>query len=715
MKLSELTGQSPAAKPMKLSQITGAKAEKPKSQYHKLVAGLPEDVATRIIEENTASGRGAETRTKSAIKKAADMERLRIENPYQAEMIEEMHPGKRFAVGAGEGLTNIGRGLGLVGPKDATQEKMDDALRGQSTAAQLGKVTAQALPLVAASGPVGNIASQGLRVAVGAGVGAAEGNIISRGEGGSTGEIVAGTLLGAGLGGAGEALVPVANSIGQAMARKLGLKPDEVAKVKVDAQGKPSPEYEAVLQQSGKSPEEIGEVIQKHSTEHDLNAAREKSFRDLGLEFTEAERTRDRDLWVEQSTQQRKSGKVSELVDRRESQLNQITDTKIEETGGVAPRASNSVYDSVVSKATALDSEINNLYTVARESAPTAKSIRFESAIDSLKENAPSNEMSGGVVSALKKKMKAMGVMNKWKPSGRVDLEQAEELRKYANRLSQSANGEGRYIIRQFKEQLDDDVFRGVDEATGQDLFVQARKAKASFESDLNTNKLNKFDKNEVSLVRDILDNKVSQDVLAETIVKRSGKYRAKHLGELKEYLQKGTPEQIEAGSKAWDDIRASALTQIKEKAFMGLENREGSKRLAPSGLKRGMAAIGKDKLEVLFSPKERKFLDDLMAVAINKTQPEGSYAPSQPAIAALGNKITRALPFVGDMLGSISSEVKSRAAEKKLLKLVDDAELIAKENKRLQVNRLRKSNLGATIQSSPLLALPSIASGDEE
>ncbi len=714
MKLSELTGEAPATKSMKLSQVTGTKAEKPKSQYHRLVAGLPDDVAARIIEENTVSGRGAETRTKSAIKKAADMERLRLENPYQAEIIEEMNPAQRFAVGAGEGLTNLGRGVGLVGPKDATQEKMDNTLRGQSTAAQVGKITAQALPMVAAGGPVGNIASQGLRVAAGSGIGAAEGNIIARGEGGNSGEIVAGTLFGGALGGAGEALVPLANNIGQSIARKLGMKPDDIAKVKVDAQGKPSAEYEAVLQQSGKTPEEVSEVLQKHSTEHDLNAAREKSFRDLGLEFTEAERTRDRDLWVEQSAQQRKSGKVSALVDKRESQLNQITDAKIDETGGVAPRASNSTYDAIIGKSTQLDNEINELYKVARESAPTERSIRFESTIDSLKENAPSNEMSGGVVNALRKKMQAMGVMKKWKPSGRVNIEQAEELRKYANRLSQSANGEGRYIIRQFKQQLDDDVFKGVDDVTGQDLFTQARGAKARFETDLSTNKLNKFDKNEVSLVRDILDNKINQDVLAETIVKRSGKYRSKHLSELKDYLQKGTPEQIEAGTKAWDDIRASALTQIKEKAFMGLENREGSKRLAPSGLRRGMAAIGEDKLKVLFSPKERKFLDDLMAVAINKTQPEGSYAPSQPAIAKIGEKITRAIPFFGDMLSGISSEVKSRSAEKKLLNLVKDAEVIAKENKKLQINRLRKSNLGATIQSAPLLALPTIAAGDE-
>ncbi len=732
MKLSELTGQPPKAGKIKLSSLKAlsepAAAATPEpaapaqssalssSPYAKLVEGLPEETALKIIEENKATGRAADVRSRSAIEKAAKKAKLEIENPYLAETIDEMGVGERALVGMGEGFATIGRGLGLMDQKDETSKRADQALRDQSAAANVGKFAAMAAPAAIPGTAIARIGSTAGRAALSAGLGAAEGNVIARGEGGTGGEIAAATALGAGLGVAGEAILPVANKMVQVIAKRLGKTPDEIAKVGVKADGTPTPEYEAVLQESGVGADDLAKAAAGESTDHRLNALRQKAFDDLGLEYTEAERTRDMGLWVDQSSQVRDSGKVKDLVDRREAQLDKLTEQQIVATGGDAAAASPAVYDAIVNKSEALTNEITDLYRVARESAPDTKNIRFETAIESLKENAPSNDVTNGIVKALKQKMTSMGVMGKkWQPSGRIDLQQAEELRQYANRLSRTANGEGQFVIRQFKESLDDDVFKSVDSTNNLDLFKQARAAKAKYEGNLDTDKLNKFDKRKVSLVRDILDNKVSQDQLAETIVKRSGKYRAKDLNELKDYLTTGTAEQVEAGAKAWDNVRAATLTQIKDKAFTGPVTREGTQNLSRAAFDRAIASIGDEKMKVLFSPAERKFLKSLGAVATYKEAPAGAYSPSGPAINKAALQILERVPALGPFVNSVTGAIKSKAAERRLLNLVDDAKVIAKQNERLKLNKLRKSNIGVTIQAAPLAAIPAVASGDDE
>ncbi len=730
MKLSELTGQPPKAGKIKLSSLKAlsepSAAPEPaapaqssalsSSPYAKLVEGLPEETALKIIEENKVTGRAADVRSRSAIEKAAKKAKLEIENPYLAETIDEMGVGERFLVGAGEGFATIGRGLGLMDQKDETSKRADQALRDQSTAANVGKFAAMAAPAAVPGTAIARIGSTAGRAALSAGLGATEGNVIARGEGGTGSEIAAATALGAGLGVAGEAILPVANKMAQAIAKRLGKTPDEIAKVGVKADGTPTPEYEAVVQESGIGADDLAKAAAGESKDHRLNALRQKAFDDLGLEYTEAERTRDMSLWGQQSADTRETSKVKQLVDRREAQLDRMTEQKITETGGDAAAANPAVYDAIVNKSEALTNEISDLYRVARENAPDTKNIKFDRAIASLKENAPSNDVTNGTVKALKQKMQAMGVMGKkWQASGRIDLEQAETLRQYANQLTQGANPQAQHVIRQFKASLDDDVFKSVDSENNLNLFKQARAAKAKYETDLDTNKLNKFDKRKKSLVRDILENKISQDQLVEKIISRSGNYRPEDLTELKDYLTSGTAEQIEAGVKAWDDVRAAALTQIKDSAFTGPVTQEGTQNLSRGNLERAFKAIGDGKIKALFSPEERKFLKSLHAVATYKEAPAGAYNPSGPAIQNAIAKLINLVPHVGPWLVGLGSGVKSKAAERRLLNLVDDAKVIAKQNERLKLNKLRKSNIGVTIQAAPLAAIPAVASGDDE
>lgn len=420
------------------------------------------------------------------------------------------------------------------------------------------------------------------------------------------------------------------------------------------------------------------------------NAARQKAFDDLGLTPTEAQRTRDTDLFVEQQDAYRRGGRVRTALEAQEELLDRRATGEIEAIGGRPDAAATSPIEAITDKAIQLDEEISGLYKKARETIPADKNVKLSRAVQALKENAPSNELSGGVVKALRDKMVSMGVADKkFNAVGRIDVDSAEELRKYANRLYPSTNGEGRHIIGQFKERLDKDVFS----AAGGDLFGEARKAKASFERGLDPAKNNKFDSRRTSLVRDIRDNLVTEDEFVDKVLKRSSKYKASDLAELKNYLQSGTDGQIAQGMQAWNDIRASALQRIKEKSFSGPVTQTGTQSLSRAKLDGALKEIGPQKLNVLFSEAEREFLKKLEAVSVLKEPPPGTFTgsgPSGPAIRKVENLLSK-IPVFGEFTKDIVDGVKNKASERRVLTLVNDLEKINKENRKIEAGLFRR------------------------
>ena len=649
----------------------------------------------------------------------ANLERLRSANPTLAQQIEETGGLESFLVGAGEGFHSLARGVGIEDADEDAQFVMD-YLRQNKPAASAGKLTAQAAPFLIPGGAAANIGSTPLRVAAMGATGAAEGNIVSRGEGGTDSDVAAATGLGFFLGAGSEAILPVLNRLGRrkiAQARgvdqsKAGDIPDAIT-----PDGKPTPEFEEVLKSTNESFDDFVSNVSKEAGDPVSNQARQEAFEDLGLTPTEAQRTRDTDLFVKQQDAFRRGGDVRTALERQEEALDIATRDATAAMGGVPQRASVSPIEAITDKATQMDTEISNLYRQAREAAPDAQNVKFVRASEILRENAPSNEISGGVVKALRDKMQSMGVINKkFKSVGKVSVEQAEELRKYANRLFPSTNGEGRYIISEFKNSLDDDVLS----ASGQDLFKQSRRAKADFEKGLDPSRKNKFDSRKVSLVRDIRDNLVAEDDFVDKVLRRSSKYKAEDLKELKNYMSNGTEGQVAQGMQAWNDIRAAAMEKIREKAFKGPITQTGTQSLSRAGLESSFKEIGPQKIRVLFSPEEIGFLRKLARVASLKEPPPGTFTgsgPSSPAIQKLERVITR-IPLIGDMAGDAIKHIKNKADDKVVLELVDDLEKIAADNAKKTYITFRKSKAGDAAITLPLaggVAISSEAKEDED
>ena len=302
-------------------------------------------------------------------------------------------------------------------------------------------------------------------------------------------------------------------------------------------------------------------------------------------------------------------------------------DNAIVETGGSANPSNSPVFDFIADKAIDEDAAISAAYKLARESAPTAKVVKPDNLVESIKSIAGSDNTTGGLSGAARDILKNKGLLGKkgLEIQGRVSPSVAEEVRIELNQLHDSLTPFGRSKLADLKKSLDDDVASAV----GEDVFQEARAAKAKFEKDLSRVKVNKFDKRKGNIVRDILENKVNPDKFLDEVV-LSKRVRSADLEQLKRYLQLDDNPQ---GIEAWNSLRAESLQRIKDIAFNTVG---GESTISRASLDRALDRFGKDKMRVLFSREERKFLNDLRKVTELREPKRGTgqgFGPSSQAI----------------------------------------------------------------------------------
>jgi len=472
----------------------------------------------------------------------------------------------------------------------------------------------------------------------------------------------------------------------------------------LDDAGNPTPELNQAMQREGVTLDDLANSADPQAAEAGAltpgraarNAQRSQAFENFGITPTEAQRTRDKDLFIAQQDRYKQGGPVTEALEGQEQIISNRMAGAVRDTGGVAQNAVVTPIDIITNKSIRLDNEISDLYKAARESAPDAKNVKFNRAAQVLRQYAPDNELSGGVISSLRGTLEQSGALTGFNPSGRVSVDSAEKIRQKANQIFASTNDQGKAIIRQFKDALDEDVGAAV----GQDWFGQARAAKAKFEQGLNREKFNKFDERNVNIVRDILNNKFKSDDIQQGVLVRAGsKYKAQDLAELKRYLESGSPEDIQQGTQAWNDIRASAMQQIKDTAFSGPTTEIGTQQLSRAKLDQALKQIGRQKFNVLFTPKEQKFLYDLAELARYKEPPSGTFMGSGPSAPAIQQLESRFAQIYGVNI-PVLSNIKGRLTDAKILKINDDMARLERERIIEQLKPYRSAIGGAATTS---------------
>lgn len=534
----------------------------------------------------------------------------------------------------------------------------------------------------------------------GAVLGGAGGEAIAGQEGRQIGELAGGILA------------PLAGGIAAQQVGRIGMAPRGAeVEVPLRASADEAPVDEFARSTSARAdiaePPTPGPVTPEQAAR---NLQREEAFTRLGATPTEAQRTRDRGLFVQQQDLFKQGGRVTEALERQEEVFAQRAREALEATGGDAFQAPSSPIETVVSRSLRADKRIGDLYREAREAAPDAKNVRFNNAASVLRQFAPDDQLSGGVISSLRGSLEQSGALTGFRPSGRVSIDAAERIRQTANDIFPSTNSRGRTIIRQFKEALDEDVGR----AAGEDFFKEARAAKAAFEKGLDRERFNKFDERDVNIVRDILTNRITPDDIQQGTLFRAGsRYKAQDLKELQRYLTAPEGEEGLAGLKAWDDIRAAAMENVISTAFRGPLTERGTQSLSRAGIERAIKSMGREKFNVLFNEPERKFLADLAEVAAFKEPVPGAQLGSGPSGQAIQNaadrldeKLDRILGFRVPLVSSALGAAQTRRAERQILQLTDDLADIEKAQIKESIRRARKYDgaLGTTVGVADVL-----------
>lgn len=417
---------------------------------------------------------------------------------------------------------------------------------------------------------------------------------------------------------------------------------------------KATDELKVVLQRKGvdptdASPANIARVEKVVDELTGAQAERIASLEKVGIKNpTKAQKTRNANDFQKQQESAKTQTEVRDALELQESALSQTFDDAVTGTGGKPVTSGSTIVDEVVGRSTKLDTEISNLYKAARERSGDQPNVDLTRFANKVLDNLDSDGATDGLYSAMKGELRRRGVIDaEGKVIGQVDVAAAEEIRKFANaqfdpKGKSFANSE----IRNLKNSLDDDVFS----SAGKDLFAEARRAKSEFETSLSNAKISKFDKNNRSLVRDILENKIDPDSLVERITS-SKSYRASDLRQLKDYLT-----QSEGGTAAFNDLRAQAMQSIRDKSFFGPEDAQGIQALSRSKLESAISKIGDERLKVLFTAEERTLLNDVLRASKIREPVRGTAlgrGPSAQAIDSINRRLDK-IPVIGDLVESI-------------------------------------------------------------
>ena len=581
-------------------------------------------------------------------------------------LASEQGPIEAGLIAAGRGLTTIGRGLGIADPESPLEKQAFQALEKESPiATTVGEIAGEAAPFLLPGGALGKVATIPGRVAAAGGLGALEGGLITKGKGGDISETLHGGGIGGTVAGSIELALPVIGRIGGKIFRNVtGRSPQAPL---LNAQGQPTQELTDALEKAGVSFDDLqGEanrLIDIGEADDAVSLARKSFLEEQGIVPTRAQVTGDTSTFQSQQELAKTSGRVQRALEGQEGVLANKFENAVTATGGSANQSSSSVIDYVADRSIDLDQKISEAYKAAREIAPTEKIVKPTNLTESIRSIAGSDRATGGLASATRDILRARGVLEEGrglKAIGKVDATTAEAIRIDMNALHNSLSPFGKGKLKELKDALDVDV----EGAVGRDIFKDARASKAQFESDLTRAKVNKFDARKKNLVRDILENKINPDrflndaVLSKTV-------RSADLEQLKRYL---SLDEAPEGAAAWNDLRAETMEHIRGTAIKEVA---GEPALSRAGIEKAIKSIGHDKLKVLFSGEERKFLSDMLKVSKLREPVRGTATgkgPSAQAIQGLSKAINR-VPLLNSVFGGAAELVSGDVAGRSIIR----------------------------------------------
>ena len=361
--------------PNLLEEARGGASEK--------VAGRVRDLGGNLFDE--ASFKSGDTSRLSSrfTQQQADEERKRLLDELNA----SLGTFERFTVGAGRGLTTLGRGVGLAAPEDPATGQAFGALAEESIAAQAGEIIGEAAPFLAAApltgaGLVGaggrQVIQQATRLApriLGASVlGAAEGGIITSGRGGGAGETATGAATGGVVAGALETIFPIIGRLGRQIFDRLRRTPRGPL---LTPEGAPTPELQQALEETGTSFEDLTSQAFAEVNQQGVDpaqAVRAARLEQQAIPATAGDISQD---FGQQTAEQRlisqassEAGEPLRQLKLEQSEAFKARVTELVDSLGVPQETGDTLKAALSGRKKVLKAEKNALYKQVAESAP---------------------------------------------------------------------------------------------------------------------------------------------------------------------------------------------------------------------------------------------------------------------------------------------------------------------------------------------------------
>lgn len=656
--------------------------------------------ATRIAQIIQEQRSGAQVDPRKAYAEAAIAQYPGISEEEQrrnraAEMTAaDTGPLEAFLVGAGRGFYNIGRGLGLAEPADATEQAAYEALQKQRPyATTSGEIVGESAPFVIPGAGAGRIATLAPRAAAMAGIGAAQSGLSARGRGedlqtqlvsGATGGAIAGGL---------ELALPYIGRAAGALVRRVNGQPPRGALI--DAAGRPTAELQDALAKAGVSYDDLAQSAMQELTAARAGTSPEQAARsalfaseqvpstrgaitqDFGQQAVEArlaEAVADPAAAPFRSLQLRQSEAIKSRLDELVNKL------------GVPERTGESLKEALEGRKTLLKQQKSALYKQAATQAENLGVLpivpdNIAAAIPDARTVRRISKIAPGQASALDDLMIEFGI--KKPPENFIgeitplSLDNFEDFRAGLNLIERSdTSGAIKVLSGPVKDALDAeaDLMADAVEQSGAkgatDLIKTLKQArgivretKEEFSPQALTGKL-------INTQRDGFTPVIEASKVVPKLFARETPI---------EQVQKTLNNLSRAGDKgkqAIGDLQAAAVLNLVDEAF-GASSRkiDGIQTFGPGAFQKAIDKIGRDKLNLLFSGNKEALtrINNIESIA-KAIQPPAGAVPkgSASVILDLVNRIGLSrVPGIGpfmDVISTVKASGKTRREVEKAL-----------------------------------------------
>ena len=365
--------------------------------------------------------------------------RKRVQNPTvdTNKAIDDLNNSlsglQKFLIGAGRGLTNVARGLGLAEQEDPVTKRAFSRMADDSIIPTVGQVVGESAPFVAAAPLAGAglttttagktlipaINSTAGRILGTGALGATEGAVITRGGGGDTTDTLAGGAIGGIVAGGIEAISPVLGRMGRALFQRLGKTPKGPL---LTPDGTPTAEFQAALDQTGTRFEDLTQEAFALVNREGVNpeqAARAARFQSQGIPATAGDITQQ---FAQQAKEQRllsqAGAEAGEPLRQLKLQQSQAFTGKVDDlvnSLGVPDDLGDSVKSALTSRKEILQAEKNALYKQVADTAPEIANMplftgSIESALPGQREMRRLSQIQGNQIPAVKDLLVEFGI-----------------------------------------------------------------------------------------------------------------------------------------------------------------------------------------------------------------------------------------------------------------------------------------------------------------